>query len=58
MSQPPRSLSVPQFRDAKQRGEKLAMGTAYDALWAGLFDAAGVDSILVGDSAGSVVSDR
>jgi len=55
MSHPPRPLSVPRFRDARQRGEKLAMVTAYDALWASLFDAAGVDAILVGDTVGMVV---
>lgn len=31
------------------------MLTAYDFLWAGLFDEAGVDSLLVGDSLGMVV---
>jgi 3-methyl-2-oxobutanoate hydroxymethyltransferase len=55
MSHPPRPISVPRFRNAKQRGDKLAVITAYDALWASLFDSAGVDSILVGDSLGMVV---
>jgi 3-methyl-2-oxobutanoate hydroxymethyltransferase len=35
----------------KQRGEPIAMVTAYDAPSARLADAAGVDLILVGDSA-------
>jgi len=34
------------------------MLTAYDYLWAGLFDRAGVDSILVGDSMGMVVQGK
>jgi 3-methyl-2-oxobutanoate hydroxymethyltransferase len=39
----------------KQRGEKIAMLTAYDATMARLFDSAGVDALLVGDSLGMVV---
>nr|WP_233565932.1 3-methyl-2-oxobutanoate hydroxymethyltransferase [Cellulomonas sp. PhB143] len=38
--------------EAKQRGEKLTMLTAYDAATARVFDAAGVDMLLVGDSIG------
>lgn len=40
---------------AKAQGEKFAMLTSYDALTAGIFDAAGVDVLLVGDSAGNNV---
>jgi 3-methyl-2-oxobutanoate hydroxymethyltransferase len=36
----------------KQRGEPIAVLTAYDAVMAGLFERAGVDVILVGDSVG------
>lgn len=48
-------MTVPNFIKAKSEGRKLAVLTAYDFLWAGLFDQAGVDAILVGDSLGMVV---
>jgi 3-methyl-2-oxobutanoate hydroxymethyltransferase len=38
----------------KERGERIAVLTAYDFLMAGLVDDAGVDCILVGDSLGQV----
>lgn len=47
--------TVPQFFAAKAAGRRLAMVTAYDWLWAGICDEAGVDAILVGDSLGMVV---
>ncbi len=43
---------------AKEQNRKLAMVTAYDFLWAELFDSAGVDGILVGDTLGMVVQGR
>lgn len=48
-------VTVPSFVQAKAEGRKLAVLTAYDFLWGGLFDAAGVDAILVGDSLSMVV---
>jgi 3-methyl-2-oxobutanoate hydroxymethyltransferase len=39
----------------KAEGRKIVMVTAYDALFAQIFDAADVDMILVGDSLGMVV---
>jgi 3-methyl-2-oxobutanoate hydroxymethyltransferase len=39
----------------KARGEKIVVLTAYDFLFAGIVDAAGVDVVLVGDSLGHVV---
>ena len=43
------------FKEAKKKGEKLSMLTAYDYTTAKLIDESGVDSILVGDSLGMVV---
>jgi 3-methyl-2-oxobutanoate hydroxymethyltransferase len=58
MQNPPRKMTVPGFRDAAARGQKLTMLTAYDYLWAGIMDEAGVDSILVGDSLAMIVQGR
>jgi 3-methyl-2-oxobutanoate hydroxymethyltransferase len=51
----PGKLRLPELDDLKRRGEKIAMVTAYDAPSGRLADAAGVDVILVGDSAAMVV---
>jgi len=40
----------------KANGEKISMITAYDFSFAKLFDAAGIDVILVGDSASNVMA--
>jgi 3-methyl-2-oxobutanoate hydroxymethyltransferase len=50
-----RQVTVPDFLAARSRGHRLTMLTAYDCTMARLLDAAGVDSILVGDSLGMVV---
>ncbi|GHU98696.1 3-methyl-2-oxobutanoate hydroxymethyltransferase [Bacteroidia bacterium] len=42
--------------EMKQRGEKIAMLTAYDYTMARLLDASGIDIILVGDSAANVIA--
>lgn len=47
--------TVVTFREAKEKGEKLTMLTAYDYSTAKLMDEAGVNSILVGDSLGNVM---
>jgi len=50
---PPVSLST--LEQMKQRGEKIACLTVYDASFAALLDAAGVDVALAGDSLGMVI---
>src|SRR6187431_3578125 len=40
----------------KAAGEKISMITAYDFSFASIFDAAGIDVILVGDSASNVMA--
>jgi 3-methyl-2-oxobutanoate hydroxymethyltransferase len=52
----PKSVTVRDFRLKKERGEKLVVVSAYDALFARLSDDAGVDCVLVGDSLGNVVA--
>ena len=47
-------LSLPRLREMHAQGEKIAMLTAYDATFAAVADAAGVECILVGDSLGMV----
>ena len=51
-----RRATVRDFAQKGARGEKLVVVTAYDALFARLVDAAGVDAILVGDSLANVVA--
>jgi len=46
-------VTLPQLLDMTHRGEQIVMITAYDAPSARLADAAGVEIILVGDSAGT-----
>ncbi len=47
-------MSLPRLREMHTAGEKIAMLTAYDATFAAVADAAGVECILVGDSLGMV----
>ena len=51
-------LRVHHLAQAKQRGEKLVMLTAYDAVTARILDAAGTDLLLVGDSIGNTMLGR
>jgi 3-methyl-2-oxobutanoate hydroxymethyltransferase len=44
------------LQEMKQRGEKIAMLTAYDYSMASIVDDAGIDVILVGDSASNVMA--
>jgi len=50
-----RKRTAPAIRAMKAAGERIAALTAYDVMTARLVDAAGVDIILVGDSAATVV---
>ena len=47
-------ISLPRLNELRARGEKITMLTAYDATFAAVADAAGVECILVGDSLGMV----
>jgi 3-methyl-2-oxobutanoate hydroxymethyltransferase len=48
-------VNINQLKEMKQRGEKIAMLTAYDYATARIVDEAGIPLILVGDSLGMVV---
>ena len=49
-----RPISLPRLAQMRAAGEKITMLTAYDATFAAVADAAGVECILVGDSLGMV----
>ncbi len=49
-----RPISLPRLAQLRAAGEKITMLTAYDATFAAVADAAGVECILVGDSLGMV----
>ena len=51
-----RKVTTSRLIEMKQRGEKIAMLTAYDYSMAKLIDGAGMDIILVGDSASNVMA--
>jgi len=51
----PGKLALPELAEMKRRGDRIVMITAYDAPSGRLADNAGVDVILVGDSAAMVV---
>jgi 3-methyl-2-oxobutanoate hydroxymethyltransferase len=55
MDERARRVRVPDLKEMKRRGEKIAMLTAYDASLARLLDRAGIDILLVGDSVGMVL---
>ena len=48
-------ISLSKLQQMKQQGERITVLTAYDASFAAILDAAGVDILLVGDSLGMVV---
>jgi 3-methyl-2-oxobutanoate hydroxymethyltransferase len=52
----PKKITTHTLQTMKQQGEKISMITAYDYSFARLFDQAGIDVILVGDSASNVMA--
>ena len=48
-------MTTTRLRQMKQQGEKIAMLTSYDFTLTTLLDEAGIDMILVGDSASTVI---
>ncbi len=48
-------VRVPDLAQMKERGERIVMLTAYYATMTRLFDRAGIDLLLVGDSLGNVI---
>lgn len=51
-------MTVPEFQRRKQEGKKIAVVTAYDALFTRIIEEAGIEAILVGDSLGVVVQGK
>ena len=51
-----RTVTTQRLMEMKKRGEKISMLTAYDYSMAGILDKAGIDVILVGDSAANVMA--
>ncbi|MDR0658431.1 MAG: 3-methyl-2-oxobutanoate hydroxymethyltransferase [Mediterranea sp.] len=51
-----RKVTTHRLIEMKQRGEKISMLTAYDYTMAKIVDGAGIDVILVGDSASNVMA--
>lgn len=48
----PRRFTVPSLRAAKESAKPIVMLTAYDGVTAAIFESAGIDVLLVGDSIG------
>lgn len=55
MAEPPKRVRTRHFARAKEQGIKITGLTSYDVLTAQIFDEAGIDFLLVGDSAGNTV---
>ena len=51
-------LTLRQLQERARAGEKLVMLTCYDASFAAISDAAGVDMLLIGDSLGNVIQGK
>ena len=56
ISQEAKKITTHTLQRMKAAGEKISMLTAYDFSFARIFDAAGIDIILVGDSASNVMA--
>ncbi|MCU1416747.1 MAG: panB [Schumannella sp.] len=55
MAEPVKKVRTRHFQNAKEQGIKITGLTSYDMLTAAIFDRAGIDFLLVGDSAGNNV---
>ncbi|GAA1726903.1 MULTISPECIES: 3-methyl-2-oxobutanoate hydroxymethyltransferase [Microcella] len=55
MAEAPKRVRTRHFARAKEQGIKITGLTSYDVLTAQIFDEAGIDFLLVGDSAGNTV---
>src|SRR6187455_2480212 len=51
-----KKITTHTLQEMKKRGEKISMLTAYDFSMAKILDAAGIDVLLVGDSASNVMA--
>ena len=51
-----KKITTRTLQDMKMNGEKIAMLTAYDFTMAKILDSAGIDVLLVGDSASNVMA--
>ncbi len=50
-----RKVTTRRFIEMKQKGERISMLTSYDYTTAGIVDRAGIDGVLIGDSASNVM---
>jgi 3-methyl-2-oxobutanoate hydroxymethyltransferase len=55
MAESARRVRIRDLQEKKERGERIAMLTVYDATMARLLDRAGIDVLLIGDSLGMVI---
>jgi 3-methyl-2-oxobutanoate hydroxymethyltransferase len=55
MTEVSKKVRAPDLAVMKQRGQRIVMLTAYDATMAKIFDKAGIDVLLVGDSLAQVI---
>jgi len=58
MADTPKPVTIHELLQRKPKGERIVMLTCYDALFARLLDASGVDILLVGDSVNQVLAGR